>query len=150
MGTGRIPDKFDKKKTIFPFRPQCGTGIIDHSCRTVMIVSDRGNKICGLPVPSGAIHILVHPNVITIVLGICIFSVLPIGPPTGIRTIHNIDQSLAFPGMVAIVVRTYYIAIFIKNKFMGVPKSVGKYLKVAAIGIGPNDYPFVGIFISTS
>src|SRR5690606_23515537 len=125
----------NKKKTILPFRPQSGTWIIDHSRRTVVIVPYRWDKICRLPVPSGAVHILVHPNVITVVLGICIFSVLPIGSPTGIGTIHNIDQSLTFPGMVAIVVRTYHIAIFIKNKFVGVPKPMGKHLKVTAIGV---------------
>src|SRR5690606_7523025 len=103
-----------------------------------------------LAIPSGAVHILVHPNVVTIVLGICIFSILPIGSPTGIRAIYNIDQPLTFPSMVAIVIRTNYIAIFIKDKFVGVSKSMGKHLKVATIGMGPNDYPFIRIFIGTA
>src|SRR5690606_23300110 len=95
----------------------------------------------------GDVQFFVHPYIITVVLGIGIFAILPIGAPSGIGTFYNMYQTFTFAPVVPIIVRANDITIFVKYKFVGIAESGREDFKITAIGIGSYNDSLIGVVI---
>ena len=132
---------------ILIFWPQRSTGIVKHTCWAIHIVLNGRQDIRRLAFPSRHIHLLIHPHFIRIVFRIPVFTELPVCSPPDVCTFYHIYNALALARVVAIIVFTDQVAIFIKHKFMGVAIAVSKHFEITAIGITPYDDATVGMII---
>src|SRR6185503_12916569 len=102
-GAGRIAHKLDYKESILPRRTQCSTGIVQESGRTIYVVGDGWYEISGLTFKSWRVHFFIHPDLITVIIRIPVFAVLPIAAPSNVSAVNNIDQTFRFSRMITIV-----------------------------------------------
>src|SRR5262249_52898256 len=103
------------------------------------------DDICGLTVESRLEQLLVHPDVVAIVLGIGVLAVLPIGSPTAIRPIRDVDDPLALAFVIAVVIDADQIAVFVERELLQVADAAGKYFEVGSVRIGSHHGALIGI-----
>ena len=144
-GHRRVTIKFNHKKVVEPFRTQSCTRIKRHTGRSIDITANAGNDMGCLTFKPGLIHSLIHPHFVIIITRIAVFTKLPVDAPPGIRTIHDINQTLTLSGMIPIIVNRDDITILIKDKFMGIAKAMGEYFKIRTIRIAAHNDTFIRI-----
>src|SRR5690606_35992002 len=142
---GGITHKFRNKKRVFPFRTQGGPRIVNHAGGSADVIGKRRNEIGSLSFEPGLVHGFIHPNLVGVVIRIAVFPELPVDPPACIVSVYDIDQTLLFAGMIAVVVHTDQIAVFIENKLVRIAETCSKHLKITSVRIGPYDHALVGI-----
>ena len=130
-----IANKFGHEKGVFILGSQCCARVVHHPGRTAFKVANAWSDISGLAFKSRQVHFFIHPNFVSIVSRIPVFSVLPVASPTCVRAVYNIYQPFFFTWMIPVVVFADDISIFIKYKLVRIPKTCCKHFEVASVGI---------------
>src|SRR5688572_23789859 len=142
----RVANKLRNEKSVFIFWAQGSSRIVHHTCGTIDKIFDTRCNVSWLSLKPWRIHFFSHPYFIAVVVRVPVFTILPIAPPAYISAIYNIHQPFTFTGMIAIVIFTDEIGVFIKNKFMCITITGSKYFKVASIGITSGNNTAIGVF----
>ena len=108
-----------------------------------MVVHNGGQNIRGLTLPARLKQLLIHPYFVQVITRVGVFTILPVGSPAHISSVHDVHESLAFARVVSVVIRRNQVSVFVKHKLVGVAKPGGKYLKIASVWIGPHDHTLV-------
>ena len=143
---GGVSNKFSNEKSVQVFFAHGSSGVVDHAGWTIYkVFNSRGNVSC-LSFPAGNIHFFIHPYLISVVVWITVFTELPVGSPSDIRTVHDVNQALTLTSVVSVVVFADHVTIFIKHKLMCISVAIGEHFKITAIRIGSYDNATVGMF----
>src|SRR5690606_1782867 len=89
--------------------------------------------------------VLIHPDFVGVIFGIFVFAQLPVGAPAGIGAVDRIDNTLILAHMIAVVVHADQVAVFIKDKLVGIAQAGGEDFKITAIGFAAHDDALVGV-----
>src|SRR5690606_23080946 len=135
VGARRVADEFNEEEGILPFRTEGRSRIVRHSSRPIVIVYNRRNDVGCLAFPTRLIELLIHPDLVRVVLGIRILSVLPVGAPACIMSFNNMNQTFTLPWVVAVVVGRDDVTILVEDELMCIAQSGCKHFKVAAVRI---------------
>src|SRR5690606_27392182 len=115
---------------ILPLFTQGSAGVVDHAGRSGVIGSQWWQQMCRLAFKTRFVITLVHPDFVSVVFGIFVFTELPVNPPAAVGTIDQIDKALVLAFMIAVVVYRDEVAVLIKDELVSIAQPMGEDLKV--------------------
>ena len=121
------------------FFSQGGAGVVGEAARAVGVVGHRRYDPGGLAGKARLEEFLFHPDVVRLFT-----ADLPVEAPAGHAAFDDVEEAFPFAGVIAVVVDTEKVGVFVEGQFLGVADAVVEHFKPASVRFAAHHRAAVG------